>query len=91
MAEHRPFRKDEGQSVVKPVLRTNNLVELSWAQVVLAEAGIEAVVFDAHNSMAEGSIGAIPRRLMVDDIDESRAEWTLRTARAALDGDADDP
>ena len=90
MAEHRPLRKDEGQSVVKPVLRTNNLVELSWAQVVLAEAGIEAVVFDAHNSMAEGSIGAIPRRLMVDDIDESRAEWTLRTARAALDGPSGD-
>lgn len=76
---------------MKPVLRTNNLVELSWAQVVLAEAGIDAVVFDAHNSMAEGSIGAIPRRLMVEDIDESRAEWALRTARAALDGDADGP
>jgi hypothetical protein len=58
---------------------------------VLAEAGIDAVVFDAHNSMAEGSIGAIPRRLMVEDIDESRAEWALRTARAALDGDADGP
>ena len=76
---------------MKPVLRTNNLVELSWAQAVLSEAGIDAVVFDAHNSIAEGSIGAIPRRLMVDDADESRAEWTLRTARAALDdqpGDA---
>lgn len=70
---------------MKPVLRTNDPVELSWAQVVLAQAGIAAVVFDAHNSMAEGSIGAIPRRLMVQDIDESRADWTLRTARAALD------
>lgn len=75
---------------MKPVLRTNNLVELSWAQAVLAEAGVDAFVFDAHNSIAEGSIGAIPRRLMVEDVDESRAEWILRTARAALDDQSDD-
>ncbi len=75
---------------MKPVLRTNDLVELSWAQAVLGEAGIDAFVFDAHNSIAEGSIGAIPRRLMVEDADESRAEWVLRTARAALNGKPDD-
>ena len=75
---------------MKPVLRTNNLVELSWAQAVLAEAGVDAFVFDAHNSFAEGSIGAIPRRLMVEDVDESRAEWILRTARAALYDQSDD-
>jgi hypothetical protein len=90
MAEHVWRCKDKGQSVVKPVLRTNNLVELSWAQAVLAEAGVDAFVFDAHNSIAEGSIGAIPRRLMVEDVDESRAEWILRTARAALDDQSDD-
>ena len=90
MAEHGWRCKDKGQTVVKPVLRTNNLVELSWAQMVLAEAGIDAFIFDAHNSIAEGSIGAIPRRLMVEDADESRADWTLRTARAALDDGPDD-
>ena len=74
---------------MKPVLRTNDLVELSWSRAVLAEAGIETVVFDAHNSMAEGSIGAIPQRLMVADDDESRALWALRTARASLDGGAE--
>ena len=87
MAEHRHFCKNEGQSVVKAVLRTNNLVELTWARAMLRDAGIRSVVFDAHNSIAEGSIGAIPRRLMVDDIDESRADWVLRTARAALDSE----
>lgn len=89
MAEHCRFRKDEGQSVVKPVLRTNNLVELTWARAMLRDAGIGSVVFDIHNSIAEGSIGAIPRRLMVDDIDESRAHWVLSTARAALDREPD--
>ena len=90
MAEHGWHCKDKGQSVVKPVLRTNNLVELSWAQAVLAEAGVDAFVFDAHNSIAEGSIGAIPRRLMVEVVDESLAEWILQTARAALDDQSDD-
>jgi hypothetical protein len=40
---------------------------------VLAEVGIEAVVFDAHMSAVEGSIGAFPRRLMVEDDDIARA------------------
>lgn len=58
---------------MKEVLRTNDLVLLSYATHVLAEAGIEAVVFDAHVSAVEGSIGAFPRRLMVQDDDISRA------------------
>lgn len=70
---------------MKAVLRTNNLVELTWARAMLRDAGIRSEVFDAHNSMAEGSIGAIPRRLMVEDVDESRANWVLKTARDDLE------
>lgn len=58
---------------MKEVLRTNDLVLLSYATHVLAEAGIEAVVFDAHMSAVEGSIGAFPRRLMVEDDHFTRA------------------
>lgn len=58
---------------MKEVLRTNDLVLLSYATHVLAEAGIEAVVFDAHMSAVEGSIGAFPRRLMVQDEDIAKA------------------
>ena len=58
---------------MKEVLRTNDLVLLSYATHVLAEAGIEAVVFDAHMSAVEGSIGAFPRRLMVQDDDVRKA------------------
>lgn len=54
---------------MKEVLRTNDLVLLSYATHILAEAGIEATVFDAHMSAVEGSIGAFPRRLMVGDDD----------------------
>lgn len=45
---------------MKEVLRTNDLVLLSYATHILAEAGIEATVFDAHMSAVEGSIGAFP-------------------------------
>ena len=50
---------------MKELFRTNDPVRLSWAQALLAAAGIEAVVLDTHTSIIEGSIGAIPRRLMV--------------------------
>jgi len=47
------------------LLRTNDPVLLSFAAALLADAGIESEVFDSHTSIVEGSIGAIPRRLMV--------------------------
>ena len=58
---------------MKEVLRTNDLVLLSYATHVLAEAGIEAVVFDLHMSAVEGSIGAFPRRLMAQDDEIAKA------------------
>ncbi|HEX3501204.1 MAG TPA: DUF2007 domain-containing protein, partial [Stellaceae bacterium] len=53
--------------VMKELVRTNDAVRLSWLQAVLAEADIEVIVLDLHTSSVEGSIGAIPRRLMVAD------------------------
>jgi len=41
-------------------------VALSFAQSVLQQAGIDCFVADQHMSVAEGSIGAFPRRLLVD-------------------------
>jgi hypothetical protein len=45
--------------------RTNDSVLLSWLTCHLEAAGVEFVVFDTHTSILEGSIGAIPRRVMV--------------------------
>jgi len=59
---------------VKEILRSNDPVLLSWAEARLAGAGIAAVLLDAYTSVMEGSIGAIPRRLMVDDADHARAK-----------------
>ena len=58
------------------LLRTVNPVDLSFAQDLLKQHGIESFVFDENMSNLEGSIGAfIARRLMVidDDVDEARA------------------
>jgi hypothetical protein len=46
----------------------------------LSSAGIETVVLDRHTSIIEGSIGAIPRRLMVPDAEWTRARELLAEA-----------
>ena len=45
--------------------------------------GIDAVVLDTHTSIIEGSIGAIPRRLMVATADHARAQALLAAGEAA--------
>jgi len=58
---------------MKELLRTNDIVRLSWVEALLADAGIGCLVLDQHTSLVEGSIGAIPRRLMVAERDYRRA------------------
>jgi hypothetical protein len=65
---------------MKELFRSNDPVRLSWAEAILAGAGIEALVLDGHTSVLEGSISAIPRRLMVDDDDYGPARRLLDEA-----------
>lgn len=67
---------------MKELFRTNNLVILSWASAMLSGENIETIVFDAHTSILEGSIGALPRRLMVAERDHARACCLLDEAGA---------
>jgi hypothetical protein len=69
---------------MKELLRTNNVVRLSWAQARLRDAGIESLVLDHHTSLVEGSIGAIPRRLMVGERDHRRASALIAAAEEEL-------
>jgi hypothetical protein len=62
------------------VATSNDPVRLSFLTALLADAGIAAVVLDLHTSMAEGSIGAIPRRLVVSTEDERQARRVLAEA-----------
>ena len=66
------------------LVRSNDLVYLSWVEATLAAAGIESLVADQHTSVLEGSIGAIPRRILVDDLDLARARRILAQAAAEL-------
>ncbi len=66
------------------LLRTNNAVLISWSTALLRDAGIEPIVLDAHMSVLEGSIGVLPRRLMVADGDEALARRILGEAGIAL-------
>ena len=67
---------------MKELIRTNDPVFLSWIEATLAEEGIETVIFDQYTSAVEGSIGALPRRVMVLDEDLERARRVLDAARA---------
>jgi hypothetical protein len=58
---------------MKELLRTNDPVRLSFVQALLRDSGIESLVLDHHTSLVEGSIGAIPRRLVVTERDYLRA------------------
>jgi len=65
---------------VRVLATSNDPVRLSFLTALLADAGITAVVLDAHTSAVEGSIGAIPRRLAVAAEDEAQARRVLREA-----------
>lgn len=67
------------------LMRLNDPVRLSYLIAVLKDAGIEPVVLDTHMSVLEGSLVAIPRRLMVGDDEAERARRLLREA-GELDG-----
>jgi Putative prokaryotic signal transducing protein len=66
------------------VLRSNDAVLLSYAQSVLRQVGIASLVADQYMSVMEGSIGALPRRLLVDSADAAAARRAL--IEAGLDG-----
>jgi hypothetical protein len=65
---------------MKELVRSNDPVRLSWLQALLREAGIDSLMLDYHTSLVEGSIGAIPRRVMVPERDYARARALLAAA-----------
>lgn len=54
---------------MKELLRTNDITVIAYARAVLADAGIESFELDVNTSILEGSLGILPRRLMVVDVD----------------------
>lgn len=56
------------------LMRTNDPVLISFVEALMSEAGIGHLVLDQHMSVLEGSLGVLPRRVLVpsDRIAEAR-------------------
>ena len=59
------------------ILRTTDPVTISHAQAVLKGEGIDCFEMDVNISVLEGSIGILPRRLLVRHCDYLAAERAL--------------
>ena len=64
---------------MEELLRTTDPTVVSAATAYLKAQGIRAFVFDVHMSILEGSIGILPRRVMVhgDDLAAARRLMAL--------------
>ena len=62
------------------LVRTNDLVVISLVETLLTQAGVAFFVADQHMSVAEGSLGFLPRRIMIDAGERERARRLLRDA-----------
>jgi hypothetical protein len=62
------------------LLRTNDAVLLSYVSALLEEARIDFIVADLNMSVLEGSIGALPRRVLVGGESLQRARKILSEA-----------
>jgi hypothetical protein len=62
------------------LLRTNDAVLISAVEALLKGANIECMVADRHMSVLEGSIGVLPRRVLVVDDEIERARRVLHDA-----------
>ncbi|MGO9486456.1 MAG: DUF2007 domain-containing protein [Rhodomicrobium sp.] len=65
------------------LLRTTDIVLLSYVNSLLSDAGIPLLVADVHVSAVEGSIGAFPRRVLIAAADWNESAATLTEAGLA--------
>ncbi len=70
---------------MKELLRTNDVVLLSFLEARLKGEGIEPFILDMNASIVEGSIGILPRRLMVIDEDFEQARAIVIAAQTEAD------
>ncbi|MGB0900173.1 DUF2007 domain-containing protein [Halocynthiibacter sp.] len=63
---------------MKELLRTTDPTIIAFAQALLQGEGIDCFEMDVNISVLEGSIGILPRRLMVRTDDHARAETILK-------------
>ncbi len=68
---------------MKELIRTNDAVVISYVETLLKDAGIASMVADQNMSVLDGSIGILPRRILVLDEDLEEARTILADAGIA--------
>ncbi|WP_146586513.1 putative signal transducing protein [Puniceibacterium confluentis] len=63
---------------MEELLRTNDITLIPRARALLEDEGIDSFELDVNMSVLEGSIGILPRRLMVRSDDLNDAMRILR-------------
>ena len=71
---------------MKELLRTNDAVLISYLESILLGENIEHVVLDQNMSVMEGSLGVLPRRVMVEDDNLAQARRILDDLGIEHDG-----
>ena len=67
------------------LVRTNDVVLISFIESLLNEAGLGYFVADRHMSAVEGSLGFLPRRILVIQEDREEARRLLSDAGLAAE------
>jgi hypothetical protein len=62
------------------LLRTNDVVVISFVEALMRDAGIGCFVADQNMSVMDGSLGILPRRVMVDAARADEARRILTDA-----------
>ena len=65
---------------MRTLIATTNPVTLNFAQAILNAEDIPSFILDQHQSLIDGSIGVIPRRLCVVEADYEEAVEALVAA-----------
>lgn len=65
---------------MREIVRTNDMVLVSAVVALLDSADIHHLVFDQNMSVLEGSLGVLPRRILVPDGLAQRARQLLEEA-----------
>lgn len=68
---------------MRELVRTNDVVLVSAIEALLNGADIHHLVLDQNMSVLDGSIGAIPRRILVHEDDNRQARQILADAGLA--------
>ncbi len=74
---------------MEELLRTNDLVLISYVEALMRDAGIEVLVLDQNMSVIEGSLGVLPRRILVPEDRLDNARQIVR--QAGIGGELEKP